>query len=207
MDKLFKGILEFRDQDFESHRNLFAELGRRQKPHTLFIGCSDSRVVPALITKTNPGELFIVRNVANIVPPWSEAAHFAATTSAIEYAVLQLDVDCIVVCGHSNCGGCQALNQPVETLDHLPHTKKWLEINREIPERVRKKMKGDSEAEREWLTEHVNILMQLKNLMSYPYIREKVDAGTLQLLGWYYIIETGEVFNFNQQTRRFDPVE
>jgi len=207
MDKLFKGILEFQGQEFEEQKALFEKLDRGQKPHTLFIGCADSRVVPALLTKTDPGELFIVRNVANIVPPWGESAAYAATTSAIEYAVLALGVDTIVVCGHSGCGGCQALHMSPAELEHLPHTRKWLEIIREIPPRVARKMKGDSEAERDWLTEHINILIQLQNLLTYPYIREKVAAGTLSILGWYYVIRTGQVFNFNPETRRFDLVE
>ena len=108
MEKLFKGIARFRREDFESHRQLFKELGRKQQPHTLFIGCSDSRVVPELITRTRPGELFMIRNVANIVPPYRKTEDFAGTTSAIEYAVHVLDVEAIVVCGHSNCGGCAA---------------------------------------------------------------------------------------------------
>jgi carbonic anhydrase len=207
MDKLFKGILDFQSADFESHRDLFADLGRKQNPHTLFIGCSDSRVVPTLITKTNPGELFLIRNIANIVPPYTCGDGFSATSSAIEYAVLSLDVDTIVVCGHSNCGGCYALNQPIETLEDMPHVLKWLDIIRHVPEKVSKLMVGQSDAEREWLTEKVNILEQMKNLRTYPYINERVKNGSLQVLGWYYIIETGEVFNFNDETGHFEIIE
>jgi len=207
MDKLFKGILEFQENDFEEQKALFEQLDRGQKPHTLFIGCADSRVVPALLTKTDPGELFIVRNVANIVPPWGKSAAYAATTSAIEYAVLALDVDTIVVCGHSGCGGCQALHMSPAELEHLPHTRKWLEIIQEIPGRVARKMRGTSEAERDWLTERINVLVQMQNLLTYPYIRERLAAGQLEILGWHYVIRTGQVFNFNQETRRFDLVE
>lgn len=204
MEKLFKGILDFQSADFESHRELFNELGRGQKPHTLFIGCSDSRVVPTLITKTNPGELFMIRNIANIVPPFESSRGFSSTSSAIEYAVLCLNVDAIVVCGHSNCGGCYALNQPVETLEEMPHLRKWLEIVRHVPDEVNKLMLGKSDAEREWLTEKINILEQIKNLLTYPYVKERVDNGSLKILGWYYIIETGEVYNFNDATGHFE---
>lgn len=207
MDKLFKGILDFQSEEFEAHRELFSDLGRGQAPHTLFIGCSDSRLVPTLITKTNPGELFLVRNIANIVPPYERAGDFVATASAIEYAVLSLDVDAIVVCGHSNCGGCHTLNQPPETLENMPNLRKWLEIIREVPGKVKSMMEGDSDAEREWLTEKINILEQMKNLLTYPYVRERVDDGTLRVFGWYYIIETGEVYNFNDETGRFEIVE
>lgn len=206
MEKLFKGIMQFRREDFESHRELFQELGRTQKPHTLFIGCSDSRVVPNMITRTHPGELFIVRNVANIVPPYRKTQEYVATTSAIEYAVQALDVDSIVVCGHSNCGGCAALNKSVDELEHLPHVRKWLEVSKEVPGRVDRLMTGDTPEEREWLTEQVNVLVQMKNLLTYPYIREKYDAGKLNIYGWHYLIETGEIFNFNDEKGVFELV-
>lgn len=204
MEKLFKGIMKFQQADFESHRGLFEELGRQQKPHTLFIGCSDSRVVPNLITATDPGELFIVRNVANIVPPYRPCGEYAATTSAIEYSVEVLGVDAIVVCGHSNCGGCAALHKTPEELGSLPHVRKWLEVSAEVPGRVDRLMTGDSPEEREWLTEQVNVLVQMKNLLSYPYIREKYERGVLKIYGWYYIIETGEIYNFNDEKEIFE---
>jgi carbonic anhydrase len=207
MDKLFKGILKFQSGAFETHRKLFDELGRGQKPHTLFIGCSDSRVVPTLITKTNPGELFLLRNIANIVPPYNLEEHFGGTAAVIEYAAMVLEVDTIVVCGHSNCGGCYALNQPPEDFEDMPNLRKWLDLISEVPGRVDKLMKGDSDAEREWITEKVNILVQMKNLLTYPFIKKRVEAGTLEILGWYYIIETGEVLNFNDKMGRFEPVE
>ena len=106
MQKLIDGIIKFRKEDFEAHKELFMELKDRQIPHTLFIACSDSRIDPNLITGSKPGELFIIRNIANIVPPYRDTAEFVATTSAIEYAVLMLGVENIIVCGHSNCGGC-----------------------------------------------------------------------------------------------------
>ncbi len=207
MDKIFKGVLEFQQEDFETHRELFTQLGREQKPHTLFIGCSDSRVVPTLITNTSPGELFLVRNVANIVPPYESLARDGATTAAVEYAVMELEVDTIVVCGHSNCGGCGAMNMDPAELEHLPYTREWLKLSREVPGRVDKLMRTDDPAEREWLTEQINILVQMKNLLTFPYVKERVAAGTLNILGWYYIIETGEVLNFNDATGHFELVQ
>lgn len=204
MDRLFRGIMEFRREEFERHRELFRELGRQQKPHTLFIGCSDSRVVPNLITGSAPGELFIVRNVANIVPPYRNTEEYVATTSAVEYAVLSLGVDTIVVCGHSNCGGCAALNKPDEELAHLPHVRKWLEVSKEVKGRVDRLMTGDTPEEREWLTEQVNVLVQMKNLLTYPYVRERYEREELRILGWHYLIETGEIYTFNDETQLFE---
>jgi carbonic anhydrase len=203
MDKLFRGIMEFRREEFERHRELFRELGRQQKPHTLFIGCSDSRVVPNLITGSAPGELFIVRNVANIVPPYRSTEEYVSTTSAVEYAVLSLGVDTIVVCGHSNCGGCAALNKP-EELAELPHVRKWLEVSEEVRGRVDRLMTGDTPEEREWLTEQVNVLVQMKNLLTYPYVRERYEREELRIFGWHYLIETGEIYNFNDETQLFE---
>jgi len=206
MDKLFKGIARFRQEDFEAHRELFQSLGRSQKPHTLFIGCSDSRVVPDLITRTMPGELFTVRNVANIVPPFRHTEEYVGTTSAIEYAVQALEVSNIVICGHSNCGGCAAMNMPGEQLAHLPNVRRWLEISREVRGRVDRQMNGENPAKREWLTEQINILVQMRNLLTYPYIERRYQQGALNIYGWYYIIETGEIFNFNDQTETFELV-
>jgi carbonic anhydrase len=204
MNRLFKGYMKFREEDFHSHRELFKELGRSQQPHTLFVGCSDSRVVPNLITQTHPGELFIIRNVANIVPPYRFTEEYVATTSAVEYAVQELKVDSIVVCGHSNCGGCAAMNMSEEQLAHMPHVRKWLAVSKEVKGRVDRLMLGDSAAEREWLTEQVNILVQMRNLLTYPYIRSRYEEGKLNIYGWYYIIETSEIYNFNDEKEIFE---
>lgn len=211
MEKLFQGIVQFKKEDFENHRELFCSLGRQQQPHTLFIGCSDSRVVPNMITRTHPGELFVIRNVANIVPPYRVTEEYVATTSAIEYAVLALKVHSIVVCGHSNCGGCSALHTPAEELNHLPHVRKWLEVSREVPGRVLRRLSEagveDSPAAREWLTEQINITVQMRNLMTYPYVQEKIQRGELSIYGWHYIIETGEIFNYNSDKSLFELIE
>ena len=207
MDKLFKGVAKFREEDFEAHKELFESLGRTQKPHTLFIGCADSRVVPDLITRTMPGELFTVRNVANIVPPYRQTEEYAGTTSSIEYAVQALEVENIVVCGHSNCGGCAAMNQSEEELAHLPHVRRWLAISGEVRARVDRQIgAGGSAQKREWMTEQINILVQMRNLLTYPYVLERYKHGRLKIYGWYYIIETGEIFNFNDQTEAFELV-
>lgn len=203
MQKLLDGIVKFRKDDFNTHKELFSSLKRQQKPHTLFISCSDSRINPNLITKTLPGELFIIRNIANLVPPYRYTAEYVSTTSAIEYAVLALNVENIIVCGHSNCGGCDAgLNLP-NLLVSMPHTKKWLELARPAREKVLATMNSEDSEAKEWMMEQFNIIEQLKNLWSYPYIRERVNAGTLQLSGWYYIIETGEVFIYDREEGAF----
>lgn len=205
MQKLLDGMIRFRQKDFKEHKDLFSQLKRRQEPHTLFIACSDSRVVPEMITKTLPGDLFVVRNIANLVPPYREThQEYVATTSAIEYAVKALKVENIVVCGHSNCGGCAAMYLSDEVLNEWPDTKKWLELAENVKKRVTKYLDDNDEYMREWLTEQINIVEQIKHLLTYPYIKEKYLRKELDILGFYYMIETGEVFIFNYESGLFE---
>lgn len=197
MKKLFDGAVSFRKKDFLLHESLFTDLSREQQPHTLFIGCSDSRLVPAMITSTIPGELFIIRNVANIIPPYKKGIDYPGISSAIEYAVLSLEVENIIICGHSNCGGCAALYKTDKEMEHLPHTKLWLELSRPVKEKVMEILPHGTYAEREWMTEQLNIIEQGRNLLSYPYILEKYQNDKLNIIGWYYVIETGEIYNFD----------
>lgn len=197
MKNLFDGAVSFRKNDFQLHENLFANLSREQQPHTLFIGCSDSRVVPAMITSSIPGELFIIRNIANIIPPYKMGVDYPGISSAIEYAVLSLEVENIIVCGHSNCGGCAALYKSDEDMKHLPHTRLWLELSRGVKERVLEMLPNGTYAEREWMTEQMNIIEQGRHLLTYPYILERYNNDKLNIIGWYYVIETGEIYNYN----------
>ena len=197
MKKLIEGAVAFRHNDFETHEKLFSELGKEQKPHTLFIGCSDSRLVPNMITTTMPGELFIIRNIANIVPPYQNTGEYLAAISAIEFAIQALEVENIVVCGHSNCGGVAALYKPAEYFRKLPHTRKWLELAYPVKEKVLNILPDGNLASREWLTEQMNVVEQIHHLLTYPFIAEKYQEKKLTISGWYYIIETGEIFSYN----------
>lgn len=191
---LIDGTIKFMESDFGEYEGLFKELGRKQNPHTLFIGCADSRVVPNLITGTLPGELFVVRNIANIVPPYRISDEFLATTSAIEYAINALNVKNIVVCGHSNCGGCEAIYH-ADKLKKLPSVAKWLTQLNEIKHAVN--ALNLSPAKREWITERLNVINSLKNLLTFPGVREKIERNELKIYGWHYIIETGQVFAYD----------
>lgn len=208
MDRIFDGVKRFSSSDFEEYREHFDSIGRGQKPHTLFIGCSDSRVVPNLITNTLPGELFVVRNIANIVPIYREVNEFLATTAAIEYAVKALEVSNIVVCGHSNCGGCAAFYLDDAELKALPHTRKWIQLSRNVAEAIR----GDPETmadvgRREWMTEQLNVVEQLDHLLTYPYIAERHEAGQLKIYGWYYVIPTGAIYDYHRESGTFRRIE
>jgi carbonic anhydrase len=207
VERLFKGTVKFREISYQKNKELYERLNHGQTPHTLFVGCSDSRVVPGLITRSLPGELFVVRNVANIVPPYRVSPEYASTTSAIEYAVNALNVENIVVCGHSNCGGCAALFYEKEKLENLPNVSHWLEQVEGLRNEILFKHPNVSPERRSEITEQLNIVKQMANLLSYPYIREKYEKGEINIYGWYYIIGTGEVYNFNKDNGEFELIQ
>lgn len=204
MKSLIEGAVAFRKNDFEKHEALFRNLSSRQDPHTLFIGCSDSRVVPNMITTTDPGELFIIRNIANIVPPYQKAGNFLAAISAIEFAVESLHVENIIVCGHSNCGGCAALYKDDAYFEKLPHTRKWLELAQPVKLKVKEQLPDCNPEMREWMTEQINVVEQINHLLTYPFIAERFSEGRLQISGWHYIIETGEIYIYNAEKGYFE---
>lgn len=215
MQYLFDGVKDFLANDYLEMKRHFRKIGKEQKPHTLFIGCSDSRIVPNLITKTLPGELFVIRNIANLVPVYRESQEYLATTSGIEYSVKVLNIENIIICGHSNCGGCKAIFMSEKETAEIPHTRKWLELMGRVKEMVLEKemhnpalQEGneEDEAKRELMTEQLNIVEQMNHLLTYPYIREKFEQGKINILGWYYIIETGEVFNYDVKKQLFEKI-
>ncbi|MGL1890283.1 MAG: carbonic anhydrase [Spirochaetaceae bacterium] len=205
MENLFEGVKEFNKKKFSKYQDLFNDLSLIQTPHTLFISCCDSRIVPSLLTNSKPGEIFVVRNVANMVPFYQVKNEFLATTSAIEYAVCNLHVQNIVVCGHSNCGGCNAMYLDEEEISKTPHIKKWLELGNGIKKRVLE-MNPKTEDEKHLLTEQLNIVEQMKHLLTYPYISKKVKNRELEILGWYYDIKTGSVFNYDKDKISFEKI-
>jgi len=215
-DELLQRLRSFHEHTFPGVQNQFQDLVREgQHPTILFIGCSDSRLVPYLLTGTGPGELFIVRNVGAFVPPHDGSpvspqslpdspprgqrvlAGYHGTAAAIEFAVLNLNVAHIVVCGHSHCGGIRALYEGVSP--QATNLNAWLELGREAtlpvqmsPEALRR-------------TEQRAVVLQLERLMDYPMVRERVVAGTLALHGWHYVIEDGEVHVFDLKSGSFVP--
>ena len=207
--RLLDGVKQFRENDFEQHREMFRNLEKNQQPHTLFIGCSDSRLVPNLITSTLPGELFIVRNIANLVPYYKENHDtYVATSSAIEYAVNILKVENIIVCGHSNCGGCRALYSE-KLLKQLPMTRKWLELAAPVKLQVKERIKNEKSegCRRDLLTEQFNVVEQMNHLLTFPYIKAKHEKGEINIMGWHYVIETGEVYNYSAENKAFERIE
>lgn len=197
-DELLQRIRRFHTDYFPRYRQQFQQLvDDGQHPTTLFIGCSDSRLVPYLLTGAGPGELFIVRNVGALVPPSDGLHGLHGTAAAIEFAVLSLNVRHIVVCGHSHCGAMRALYG--ELPQEAVHLKSWLGLAREAALPVRM----SDEALRR--TEQRAVVLQLERLMGYPMVRRRVEEGRLFLHGWHYVIEEGEVHVFDVESGRFLP--
>lgn len=197
-DELLQRLRSFHEHTFPGVQDQFQDLVREgQHPTILFIGCSDSRLVPYLLTGTGPGELFIVRNVGAFVPPHDGSSGYHGTAAAIEFAVLNLHVAHIVVCGHSHCGGIRALYDGVSP--QATNLQAWLDLGREavLPVQV------TPEALRR--TEQRAVVLQLRRLMDYPMVREQVQAGALALHGWHYVIEEGEVYVFDVKSGSFVP--
>ena len=222
-DEFLLRLRRFHSDYFPLHQQRFQDLvAGGQHPKTLFIGCSDSRVVPYLLTGTGPGELFIVRNVGAFIPPYdgyltdphdamdahapTRPAHgdsarqwvgLHGTTAAIEFAVLSLHVERIIVCGHSHCGAIQAAYEGVP--EEAVALRAWLQLAREalLP------VQSSPEALRR--TEQRVVVLQLERLMGYPMVRREVEKGQLTLHGWHYVIEDGEVHVFDVKQGNFVP--
>lgn len=203
MQKLIQGIHEFRERDFRPLEGLFARLSKGQDPETLFITCSDSRIDPNLLTRSQPGDLFILRNAGNLVPPHAAATGGEAAT--IEFAVAVLGVSDIIVCGHSDCGAMKALLQP-ETVAHLPAVSEWLshaETTRRIVRENYNRLFGERLV---MATVEENVLVQLESLRTLPAVASRLVRGDLHLHGWVYKIGTGEVFAYDVESAEFVPV-
>ena len=203
MQKLIQRIHRFQEENFRPLQGLFEQLSKGQNPETLFITCSDSRIDPNLLTRSKPGDLFILRNAGNIVPPHGAANSGEAAT--IEFAVAALGVKDIIVCGHSHCGAMQGLLKP-EMVEPLPAVAAWL-AHAETTRRIVRDNYGHLDGNR-LLTATVeeNVLVQLENLRTLPAVASRLVRGDLHLHGWVYKIETGEVFAYDFTNGQFVPV-
>jgi carbonic anhydrase len=203
MTRIIQGVLNFQRRIFSGKRDLFSRLGKGQKPLALFITCSDSRIEPALLTQTDPGELFILRNAGNLVPPHDGPPGAEAAT--IEYAVVQLRVHDIILCGHSKCGAMHGLLAP-EALTRLPNVGGWLEHARALLPELHKAHGQLSEEDLLKLAIEKNVLLQLEHLKTHPSVAAALAARALRLHGWVYHFEKGEVDVFDPLSGRFAPL-
>lgn len=203
ISRIIQGVQHFQDRVFGSKESLFRRLGQGQQPMALFITCSDSRIDPNLLTQTEPGDLFVLRNAGNLVPPHGVHGGEAAT---LEFALKQLQIPDVIVCGHSKCGAMQGLLAGPQALRELPEVAAWLEHARAILPRVEKAAATLTPEEKLNLAIEANVLFQLEQLQTYPFVAKALSADRLRLHGWVYHIESGQVRTYDPGQRSFVPL-
>lgn len=206
--RLMAGFRKFRDKYFANAHPLYQRLtaGAGQNPKTLIIGCSDSRVDPAIITSASPGELFIVRNVANLVPPYEKGGGFHGVSAAIEFAVVNLNVENVIVLGHRQCGGIRALmlNEQVKPSSFV---QQWVNIAQKAKQKVLQKYPGESDDSLCRHGELESIATSLKNLRTFPFVQTAIQERGLAIMGIYFDLESGQLLECDEELDTFKNIE
>ncbi|MCH8622728.1 carbonic anhydrase [Undibacterium sp. TS12] len=204
--QFIEGFQRFQSKYFAGQDNLYDKLNNGQNPSTLLIGCCDSRVDPALLLDCDPGDIFVIRNVANLVPPCNEAGHQQGVSAAIQFAVESLQVKRIIVMGHEKCGGIRALMQgyqPTRTIDFIG---RWMKIVEPVKQQVMQQLTHCTEAERIRACELGAMIMSLNNLRSFPWVSEREARGELVLHAWYFDMSNGALLAYSERTDTFLPM-
>ena len=202
MQEIIEGFLKFQRDIVPERRELFRKLATRQTPRTLFISCSDSRMVPELVTQQEPGDLFVIRNAGNIVPSFGPEP--GGVSATVEYAVAALGVTDVVICGHSDCGAMTAI-ATCKCLDHMPAVSNWLRYA-DSAKLVNESREHASESDRVDSMVRENVIAQLANIQTHPSVRLAQEQGRLNLHGWVYDIETGSIDALSSDRRTFVPL-
>ncbi|WP_330203230.1 carbonic anhydrase [Cyanobacterium sp. Dongsha4] len=205
MKKLIEGLHRFQAGYFKSHQDLFESLSHGQKPRILFITCSDSRIDPNLITQANVGELFVIRNAGNIIPPFG--ATNGGEGAAVEYAIAALGIEQVIVCGHSHCGAMKGLLKMSKLAEDMPLVYEWLKQAEATRRLIKENYTHVPEENLLRITVAENVLTQLENLSTYPIVRSRLHQGKLSLHGWVYNIERGEVLTYDPVVHDFVTLE
>ena len=201
------GFARFQEKYFAGDDTIFARLRQGQSPRALVISCCDSRADPGMLMGAGPGDIFVVRNVANLVPPYRNGAEMPGIRADIEFAVKSLNVEHIIILGHSGCGGIRALMDGEGiTANNFEFIGAWVSIAAAARERVLRELASEPEAVQATACGQWAIALSLGNLLTFPWIRERVEAGTLALHGWYFDIDAGELLAYSPQTSSFAPL-
>ncbi len=207
IQKYVQGNALFRTYFKKNKEDLLKLVTEGQKPKALFIGCSDSRVIPDMMLQTKPGDLFVLRNVGNFVPPFSPDDDYHATATGIEYATSVLKVSEIIICGHSYCGACAALYEDLDDTPEMVHTRRWLSLGESAKKSAILSLGADAPKEELLrLTEKLSIVHQIENLLTYPQVKERFEKGDLHIHGWYYHIENGKIEYYDADNYEFLPL-
>ncbi|SFU18802.1 carbonic anhydrase [Pseudomonas marincola] len=196
------GVQRFRENVFPEQQALFKKLAHQQTPHAMFITCADSRIVPELITQSDPGDLFVTRNVGNVVPPYGQM--MGGVSTAIEYAVMALGVHHIIICGHSDCGAMKAVLDP-QTLERMPTVKAWLR-HAEVAKTVVAENCGCADHSTLGTLTEENVIAQLDHLRTHPSVAARLASGQLFIHGWMYDIETGDIRGYDAESGHFKKI-
>jgi carbonic anhydrase len=201
MEDLISGLEEFKEHYFAKHWEMFEKLSHGQKPKVLFITCSDSRIDPNLITQTDVGELFVIRNAGNIIPPYGAANGGEGAT--LEYAIQALGIEQIIVCGHSHCGAMKGLLHLNKLQEDLPLVYDWLRHTEATRRLLKDNYQGYQDDELLEIAISENVLTQIENLKTYPIVHSRLYQDRLQIYGWVYYLETGEVLAYDPDSHTY----
>ncbi len=210
MNKLIHGIKDFRKNVLPHKREQFAQLAKGQNPDVFFVTCSDSRVAPNWFASTDPGDLFVVRNVGNLIPPASEVADIHklgnSVVAAAEFSLLGFGVGHIVICGHSECGAMNAIATQT-TPSGSSHLKNWLAYAEPSLHRLKSTGAIDPNLSLVNQLSQMNVLQQMDHLKSHAFVGKLVDEGKLEIHGWWFDIAKADIYSFNEAARRFEVIE
>jgi carbonic anhydrase len=204
LQHIVDGFLHFRHEVFPKQEELFKRLATVQRPRAMFIACADSRIVPELITQSSPGDLFVTRNVGNVVPPYGQMN--GGVSTAIEYAVLALGVQHIIICGHSDCGAMRAVLNP-QSLEKMPTVKAWLRHAEVAKTVVEDNCHCADEQESMHILTQENVIAQLQHLRTHPSVASRMANGHLFIHGWVYSIETSDILAYDAEQDCFLPLD
>ena len=207
IETFLTGFEGFREKYFAGEDSVYSRLRQGQSPRALVISCCDSRADPGMLMGAGPGDIFVVRNVANLVPPYRNGAEMPGIRADIEFAVKSLNVEHIIILGHSGCGGIRALMDGEGiTENHYEFIGAWVTIAKAARERVLRELAGEPDAVQATACGQWAISLSLDNLLSFPWIRDRVEKGTMALHGWYFDIDAGELLGYSQETSTFAPL-
>jgi len=200
---LLKRYQQFREKHFEGQKTFTKLVEKGQKPKVLIVACCDSRVDPALLTNSNPGELFVVRNIANLVPSHNQQTQDVSVSAALEYGVIHLGITDIIVLGHQYCGGIRALLETNDEQQKLDYATKWVTIAQPAKEKVLAEYPGASFKEQLNILEKESLRLSLENLKTFPFIKERLLKNQLSLHAWYFTLDSGDIEIYQKSTNKF----
>ncbi|AMB98554.1 hypothetical protein AWM75_00455 [Aerococcus urinaehominis] len=204
MTSLEDKLKQFQAGSYQKNAQLYHQLADHQAPHSLMITCADSRIDVEALLDAKPGEIFQVRSIANIVPAIDQVGLPSSVMAAVDFALNQLEVDHIIICGHSNCGGCAACLGPKENLATMPYLEKWINLLEPVKAGIQASLDQASDASQaSLLLEEANVKAQFNHLMSYPMVADRVASGQLSVHGWHYDINSGQVRVYDQEKNQF----